>query len=90
MWVRSSFFNLQQEFDTYILNDLDRNVIRILKSFKESIDLEGIANHRGSSFGALPSPQPSQINFEHNIAVEIVKKETKWSLFIFLKCSIKR
>ena len=36
-----------------------------LKSFKESIDLEGIANHRGSAFGGKKDGQPSQANFEN-------------------------
>ena len=28
-------FNLQKEFDKYVINDIDRNIIRIYKSFKE-------------------------------------------------------
>lgn len=28
-------FNLQKEFDKYIINDIDRNIIRIYKTFKE-------------------------------------------------------
>ena len=32
------------------------------------IDLEGLANHRGSAFGGLGlGPQPSQIEFEHSL-----------------------
>ena len=34
----------------------------LLKELENSIDLEGIANHRGSSFGAHVKPQPTQIN----------------------------
>ena len=36
-----------------------------LNLFKESIDLEGIANHRGSAFGSKHDDQPSQVNFEN-------------------------
>ena len=34
----------------------------------EVIDLEAIAAHRGSSFGAVTGPQPPQPTFEHEIA----------------------
>ncbi len=39
----------------------------LLKHFEESIDLEKIANHRGSAFGKNISEQPSQANFENVI-----------------------
>ncbi|MCL1039592.1 tRNA 2-selenouridine(34) synthase MnmH [Shewanella submarina] len=42
---------------------------------KEAVDLEGIANHRGSSFGKKHDPQPSQINFENRLAVALLKHE---------------
>jgi tRNA 2-selenouridine synthase len=38
-----------------------------------NIDLEGIAHHRGSSFGKTTTPQPSQIDFENKIAIEMMK-----------------
>ncbi|MBV7316708.1 tRNA 2-selenouridine(34) synthase MnmH [Shewanella sp. NIFS-20-20] len=38
----------------------------------EAVDLEGIANHRGSSFGRKHEPQPSQINFENQLAVALL------------------
>lgn len=39
----------------------------------KSIDLEGIANHRGSSYGALGmQEQPSQEQFENNLAQELI------------------
>jgi len=46
---------------------------RILKSNNRYVDLEGIANHRGSSFGELVDPQPTQINFENEVAIEFLK-----------------
>ena len=39
----------------------------LLKEFDESIDIEKIANHRGSAFGKNTSEQPSQANFENII-----------------------
>ncbi len=50
---------------------------KLLKELENSIDLEGIANHRGSSFGAHVNPQPTQINFENNLAYELIKKQNK-------------
>jgi tRNA 2-selenouridine synthase len=35
------------------------------------LDLEGLARHRGSLFGAMPGGQPSQKMFERNLALEI-------------------
>lgn len=40
-----------------------------------SLDIEGAARHRGSAFGALPDPQPSQIDFENTMAVALLKLE---------------
>ncbi len=40
---------------------------KLLNHFEESIDLEKIANHRGSAFGKNISEQPSQANFENII-----------------------
>lgn len=42
------------------------------KEGKAVIDLEGLANHRGSSFGSLgQAPQPSQEMFENLLALEL-------------------
>jgi len=49
----------------------------LLNKIKNSIDLEGIANHKGSSFGNNVSIQPSQINFENNLAYELIKSQAK-------------
>jgi|TARA_B110001469_G_scaffold43301_1_gene42710 tRNA 2-selenouridine synthase len=45
----------------------------ILPQFERTIDLEGIANHRGSSFGKYIEEQPSQINFENNLAIALMQ-----------------
>lgn len=56
----------------------------VLKTIENSIDLEGLANHRGSSFGAHTNPQPTQINFENNLAYSLIKcKENKFKHIIF-------
>ena len=49
----------------------------LLKNIKNSIDLEGLANHRGSSFGRKTTPQPTQINFENALAYDLIQKLDK-------------
>ena len=46
---------------------------RVLKQLPNPVDLEGLANHRGSSFGRQVTPQPSQIDFENRLAVAMLK-----------------
>ena len=50
---------------------------KLLKKLDNAIDLEGLANHRGSSFGSHICPQPTQINFENNLAYDLIKKQHK-------------
>ncbi len=45
----------------------------LIHRLKRSIDLEGLANHRGSSIGRQLSPQPTQIEFENRVAIELIK-----------------
>lgn len=45
----------------------------LINTLPNSIDLEGIANHRGSAFGKLKEPQPNQINFENQLAIALLK-----------------
>ncbi|MDR9890828.1 tRNA 2-selenouridine(34) synthase MnmH [Pseudenterobacter timonensis] len=47
----------------------------------DGIDLEGLARHRGSSFGRTLRAQLSQASFENHLAVALLKKETtRWVL----------
>lgn len=46
----------------------------LIHELENSIDLEGLARHRGSSFGAMIAPQPTQINFENSLAFELLEK----------------
>ncbi len=41
----------------------------VLNRITGSIDLEGLANHRGSAFGGMLSPQPPPVSFENALAV---------------------
>ncbi|MEM8660910.1 MAG: tRNA 2-selenouridine(34) synthase MnmH [Pseudomonadota bacterium] len=46
---------------------------RVITALERSIDLEGLASHRGSTFGQLPQPQPSQIDFENALSIDFLK-----------------
>jgi tRNA 2-selenouridine synthase len=48
---------------------------RILKRFDDAVDLEGLANHRGSSFGRYATPQPTQIAFENALAYAQIRHD---------------
>ncbi len=52
----------------------------LLNKINNMINLEGLANHRGSAFGNTTTPQPTQINFENALAVELIKKQHKTTL----------
>ena len=41
------------------------------------VDLEAIANHRGSAFGQKRDPQPAQATFENNLACAIIRAGQK-------------
>lgn len=46
---------------------------RLVRGVPHSIDLEGLANHRGSAFGGLPTPQPPPIAFENALAAALLR-----------------
>lgn len=45
----------------------------LIKKLNNYIDLEAIANHRGSAFGRFITSQPSQAGFENRLAYALVK-----------------
>lgn len=46
----------------------------VLQELDNVLDLEGHANHRGSSFGKRATGQPAQIDFENRLAIDILRK----------------
>ncbi len=46
---------------------------RLLRELDRSLDLEGLARHRGSAFGRLATPQPAPIDLEHAIAIRLLR-----------------
>jgi len=45
----------------------------LLQKLKQQIDLEGIFHHRGSVFGKHVTPQPSQIDIENTLSIQLLK-----------------
>ena len=53
----------------------------LVRAQANGIDLEGLAHHRGSSFGRTAQPQPSQASFENRLAAALLKASpTFWLL----------
>lgn len=50
---------------------------KLLLKLKNYIDLEGLAQHKGSAFGNTINGQPTQINFENNLAIALLKHKEK-------------
>jgi tRNA 2-selenouridine synthase len=48
-----------------------------LVQLNNSLDLEGHANHRGSSFGKRATGQPMQIDFENRLAIDLLKQRAR-------------
>jgi len=44
-----------------------------LRRFARYIDLEGRAHHKGSAFGREPIPQPTPIDFENRVAIDLLR-----------------
>lgn len=51
------------------------HLLNKIKKIYPAIDLENLANHRGSAFGKMDTAQPSQANFENQLSFEILKQE---------------
>ena len=57
----------------------------LLKKIKQQIDLEGIFHHRGSVFGKHVTPQPTQIDIENNLSIELLKHRHNGHIQIVLE-----
>lgn len=54
----------------------------LLKQLVNAIDLEGLANHRGSAFGAHITSQPTTACFEHQLATALLRADCKTRLWL--------
>jgi len=57
----------------------------LIHNLQNMIDLEGLANHRGSSFGRYLTPQPSQIDFESMLAYALINFESRNHRYLVLE-----
>lgn len=57
----------------------------LLKKLTQQIDLEGIYHHRGSVFGKHATPQPTQINIENKLSIELLKLRDKERLQLVIE-----
>jgi len=49
----------------------------LLTQLDNAVDLEEHAHHRGSSFGRHAEAQPTQINFENTLAIDLLKQSAR-------------
>jgi len=80
--LRNFLIQQLQQADTYFSYTLVAGLTGCQKTtlvtdLEQGIDLEGAANHRGSSFGAHATPQSSQIAFEHQLAIDLLRAQQK-------------
>tara|TARA_B100002051_G_scaffold65845_1_gene62445 strand:+ start:2402 stop:3445 length:1044 start_codon:yes stop_codon:yes gene_type:complete len=66
---------------TIIAGKTGSNKTGLISSVKNAIDLEGLANHRGSAFGGHLTPQPTPINFENSLAIKYLQISTQRIFF---------
>ncbi|MEN9434613.1 MAG: tRNA 2-selenouridine(34) synthase MnmH [Pseudomonadota bacterium] len=55
----------------------------LLAQLSNAIDLEYLAHHRGSAFGHYLEPQPSQAQFENNLAVTLLQQSISTLSLVF-------
>ena len=48
----------------------------LLQEFSAVIDLEELANHRGSAFGGFKTAQPPPVSFEASLAAELIRTDS--------------
>jgi len=49
----------------------------LLQKLNQQVDLEGLFHHRGSVFGKHVTPQPTQIDIENTLSIELLKHRNK-------------
>lgn len=57
----------------------------LLNRLGPTVDLEALANHRGSSFGNMPDDQPRNIDFENALSIALMRLENSGSSQVYLE-----
>ena len=83
-WVLKQF---DKEYDLKILGGYTgsgkTNILKVLANKHPVIDLERLANHKGSAFGAIgEAPQPTQEMFENLLAIQLFEKASKEGIWL--------
>ena len=55
---------------------------QLIKALQPSIDLEGIAHHRGSAFGGDTAVQPTPVNFESSLAQKLLRVKNSANILV--------
>lgn len=58
---------------------------QLLQQIDNGVDLEKLAGHRGSAFGTQVAGQPTQINFENEVAIRLLKLGTQDKPVLFIE-----
>lgn len=58
---------------------------KVLTQITHQVDLEGLANHRGSAFGGMLTPQPTQISFENRVSASFIRQVDQRPPAIFVE-----
>lgn len=67
--------SLPQRYQAYVLSGrTGSGKTKFLNTLQQAIDLEGLAQHRGSAFGAFVKPQPTQIDFENALTISLLQQ----------------
>ncbi len=61
------------------------NKTGLIRAVPGGVDLEGFAHHRGSSFGRRAEEPPTQIDFEHALCIDVMKKRGAADRGLFLE-----
>lgn len=51
-------------------------LLKKISLFYPTVDLEDLAQHRGSAFGAMGNPQPAQASFENSLSFAVLQSRT--------------
>jgi tRNA 2-selenouridine synthase len=57
----------------------------VINAIENAVDLEALAQHRGSTFGRRLTPQPGQIDFENALTIQLLKLRHASDRPIFLE-----
>lgn len=75
-YLLNESIRISDEMDTLIIGGrTGSGKTLLLEKLQNAIDLEKLANHRGSSFGSYAKEPNTQIGFENDLAYELIQKQ---------------